>query len=434
MPRTRQVALPRDRGQTPPPCPKCEWHSTMSHDHQGRPFQSLWYGADSAKQPRFSWQVYSTTTDLTDDPIDIATFLGGLRIFEYEATFDIYAPLHSTYACIEHQKMERQHRKNRNHLVEQPHAITTIPDCYGHSLELGGFIIVIDTTEWKSEGRGPLFASFDIRPASLAVVDHDLNAANAGIFEQIEMSLRRQRQPHNLGKDLFFLSVASGGDDWEEHDAEVLEKLSASPEARSVLYPSGNSLGLGEYFLVQSSQHDSGLHQVEITTETAEETATHMTYSIYTIFQIAQPSRYTLEETARSFTAAIVSHLPTPIPSVSFQFFGPLPDIGSCVSHHHSHTPHSTGYLYPGSEKRRYPEHGKGALGAAYVHVEEPEHRTFLVVLDKADWVHDEEGVLFVWDDLRPQPENLLWQINEEAMVGRLPGLKTVAERLAGLL
>ena len=315
MPRTRQVALPRDQGQTPPP-PELEWHSTMSHDHQGRPFQSVWYGPDSSNHPRFSWPVYFTATGLNDDPVGIATSLGGLEIAEYEATFPIYAPLHSTYACIEHQKMERQHRKERNQLLEQPYAVTTIPECYGQSLELGGFIIIIDTSEWKSEGRGPILASFDIRPLTLAVVNPGLNAEDAGIFEQIEMSLRRQRQPHNLGHDLFFLSVASGGYDWEECDAEALDKLSASPEPRSVVYPSGNSLGLEENFAVQSFEHDSGLHQVQITTGTGEETSTDMIYSIYAIFQNAQPSEHSLEETARSFTAAIVSHLPRPAPSV----------------------------------------------------------------------------------------------------------------------
>ena len=149
------------------------------------------------------------------------------------------------------------------------------------------------------------------------------------------MNLRRQRRPHNLGHDLFSLWVASGGYDWEECDAEALEKLSSSPEPRSVVYPSENSPGLEDKFEVQSFEHDSGLRQVQITTGTAEETATKMNYSIYIIFQNTQSSNYSLEETARSFTAAIMSHLPTPAPSVSFQFFGPLPDIGSCLSHHH---------------------------------------------------------------------------------------------------
>ena len=342
MPRTRQVAPPRDRSQTPPP-PKLEWHSTVSHDHQGRPFQSIWYGADTFNPPGFSWQVYFTASGLNDDPVGIATFLGGWEIADYEATFAIYVPLPSTYACIEHQKMERHHRKTHNHLIQHAHAVTTIPECYGHAPELVGFIIIIDTPEWKSEGRGPLFASFDIRPRALAVVDHGLNAEDAGIFEQIEMSFRRQRRLHNLGHDLFFLWVASGGHDREEYNAEALKKLSAYPEPRSVAYPSGNTPGLEDEFAVQSFEHESGLRQLQITTETAEETATYMVYSIYTIFQNAQPSEYSVEETARSFTAAIVSHLPLPTPNISSQSFGPLPDISSCLSHHHVHTPHSTG-------------------------------------------------------------------------------------------
>ena len=66
--------------------------------------------------------------------------------------------------------------------------------------------------------------------------------------------------------------------------------------------------------------------------------------------------------------------------------------------------------------------------------MEEPYYRTFLVVVDKADWAHDEEGVLFVWDDRRTQPGDVLSQPDVETMARRLPGLKTVAKRLAGVL
>ena len=430
---TQQIAQPIDRGETRPR-PKQEWNSTVSHDHQGRPFKNVskGHGHDSAKQPPFSWQVYSTTTNLDDNPVKIATFLAGLEIAEYGASFAIYAPLPSTYECIAHQKLERQYRKNRSPSVDQFSATARIPECYGRQLHLGAFIIVINTLEWKSEGRGPLFAPFDIRPVNLAVVEPGLNAEDAGIFEQIEMTLTRQRQPLNLGLELKTVWMQSGGYDWELCDAEALEQLSAPPRARSGHDSSGNLLLAEDDFVVQSSDHDSGLRQVQINSRAADETAANMTYSIYSTLPNSQTSEFSLEETARSFTAATVSHLPTPTPSISFFSFGPLLDIGSCVSHHHSHASRSTGYLYSESEKRRYPQHGIEAAGAAYV--EEPDYRTFLVVLDKVGEANNEEGVLFVWEDLRPQPEDLLLQLNDEALVGRLPDLKTVAERLAGLL
>ena len=66
--------------------------------------------------------------------------------------------------------------------------------------------------------------------------------------------------------------------------------------------------------------------------------------------------------------------------------------------------------------------------------MEKSDYRTFLVVVDKADWAYDEEGVLFVWDDRTPQPGDVLSQPDEVAIARRLPGLKTVAERLAGVL
>ena len=65
--------------------------------------------------------------------------------------------------------------------------------------------------------------------------------------------------------------------------------------------------------------------------------------------------------------------------------------------------------------------------------MDEPEYRTFIVVLDKEKWAN-EDSVLFFWDDLRPQRENSLLQNNVEAMAGRLPGIKAVAGRLAGLI
>ena len=68
---------------------------------------------------------------------------------------------------------------------------------------------------------------------------------------------------------------------------------------------------------------------------------------------------------------------------------------------------------------------GIEAAGAA--HVEERDYRKFLVVLDKVDWAQN-EGVLFVWDDLRPQPKDLLLQLSDEAFTERLPVLKTVSE------
>ena len=65
--------------------------------------------------------------------------------------------------------------------------------------------------------------------------------------------------------------------------------------------------------------------------------------------------------------------------------------------------------------------------------MDEPEYRTFIVVLDKENWAN-EDSLLFLWDDLRLQLENSLLQNNVEAMAGRLPGMKAVAGGLAGLI
>ena len=92
-------------------------------------------------------------------------------VADYEATSAFYAPLPSPHACIAHQKLELQHRQQRSLLVDQFPTVALIPESHGRELHLGGFIIVIDTHEWKSEGPGPLFASFDGRPATLAVVE-----------------------------------------------------------------------------------------------------------------------------------------------------------------------------------------------------------------------------------------------------------------------
>ena len=76
---TRQVNQPLDESVTLPR-PKREWHSTVIHDHRGRPFQSIWKG-DASKRPRISWHVY-TTSNIDEGSVDKAKFLGGLKISE----------------------------------------------------------------------------------------------------------------------------------------------------------------------------------------------------------------------------------------------------------------------------------------------------------------------------------------------------------------
>lgn len=132
-----------------------------------------------------------------------------------------------------------------------------------------------------------MFASFDGSRPNLAVVEPGQDAedaAGAGIFEQIRMSLSRQRQPHNPVLELKALWMQSGGYDWDLCDAEALEKLSASPEARSIYMSSGNWLSVEDNFVVQSSEHDSGLRAIQVTSEAPEWTPANMIYHIYTIF------------------------------------------------------------------------------------------------------------------------------------------------------
>ena len=102
----------------------------------------------------------------------------------------------------------------------------------------------------KAEGRRPLFVSFDVRPAHLAVVKPGLNDEDAGIFEQIGLNMK-------------WILMRMGGDEWTIGIDEALEKH------YTIAGPSPD-LGTTQKIILQSSSTDLSPSYVHITLERTE--------------------------------------------------------------------------------------------------------------------------------------------------------------------
>lgn len=155
-------------------------------------------------------------------------------------------------------------------------------------------------------------------------------------------------------------------------------------------------------------------------------------YEFYAIFQPSSPSEFSLESLARRFTTSLVVHLHKPSSSFAFTFYGLLPDICSAVAHHqliHTAVASEVGYHLAQQDRRIYPHYGIEAGGAVYI--EEMEYKNFSVVIDKEDWA--DEGVCFLWEGRKEQPENLFCKREGDTM-GRGKGMEWLARRLGGRL
>lgn len=235
MDRTSQVASRPFNGQPLPKTSqrKSTWHIVPFTDHADRPFHSTWCGPASPR-PTLSWQIYSTI-ELSDTIIDIAGFLGATEIAEYSVNFEIYSPQPSPLACIEHQHRERAHRKTINANAPANGEINRpgiIPETYTSELSIGGFLIIIDDPSWRENFHGPLFAVFDIRPQHLRVVESELTEEDAGTYEQIEMHILRQDQPHQVPIALKHIGMR---EDWEELWEKARERMRAPAPSLSPL-------------------------------------------------------------------------------------------------------------------------------------------------------------------------------------------------------
>ncbi len=65
------------------------------------------------------------------------------------------------------------------------------------------------------------------------------------------------------------------------------------------------------------------------------------------------------------------------------------------------------------------------------MYIEEMEYRNFSVVIDKENWA--DEGVCFLWEGWKEQPEDLYRNREGDAM-GRGEGMEWLAGRLSGRL
>lgn len=368
---------------------------------------------------------------MSDTPIDIADYLAGNELGEYSASFEIYSPQPTPLACIEHQHRERAHRKTYNtHDLPDSHSNRPglIPETYSYDLYLGGFLIIIDDRDWRKDFHGPLFARFDIRPQRLRIVEPGLNAEDAGVYEQIEICINRQEQPHQVPGSLKHIGMR---EDWEEFWDETRKKFAAPAPLRPHTGETQLPSTTNNESLVEDLPTTDGVSSLRVTSAQAREKR-DLVYDFYAIFQPSSPSDFSLESLARRFTTSLVAHLRIPSPSFAFTFYGLLPNICSAVAHHqfiNTVTASEVGYLMPQRERRIYPHYGREAGGAVYI--EEMEYRNFSVVIDKENWA--DEGVCFLWEGWKEQPEDLYRNREGDAM-GRGEGMEWLAGRLSGRL
>lgn len=90
-------------------------------------------------------------------------------------------------------------------------------DCSQEKTVIHGFIIVIDSVDWKEPGgAGVLFVQFDIRSSGRRVIERGQVDEEWGVFEQLEASTTRQDPSSGFTYHLKKIWNYCGGSGWKE--------------------------------------------------------------------------------------------------------------------------------------------------------------------------------------------------------------------------
>lgn len=387
-------------------------HTTSFTDHANRPAYTFWSGTDDdLTPPSFSFQVY-TTADValtTRWPKELFSDDGGSwRVDVYEQQPDVWA-------CVEHQRRERQWRNE--HPSEGPGKIV---ERYAEEAAMGGFIIVIDRERWywQHEGddgglEGPLGVWFDVREGERrGILDGGIDG-DGMVFEQAEMRVQRMATATNPNHELRIVWMRAGMWDWEDVAASrARQEAEREPETES----QPPSVQLVEVQVTASETPSGG---IILQTDIPDGDVPTLIYTLYPLFTTTTPLT-PAERTsiARRFVAHLATHLPSS--SVQLEATPQMSSLTECIAYAAT-SDTSVGYLTPSG--RRFPEYGFGA-GTVRMREHENGYARFLVVLDREQW--EEEGVCFVWAEPRGE--------GAEILVGRVGGgMSGVAERLGGL-
>lgn len=369
--------------------------ATAFTDHAGRPAFCHFHNTDDPAPPRYSFQVYSINGISVPDPfVGLASDCGGAW------RLDVYEPQPDIWACIEHQRLERQWRKWHSGFPGK------IKKHYTEEVAMAAYIVVIDRPDWYWQDNdddntyhGPLEVSFnpwDEQQKRLMVGTHPEEV----IHEQIELQVARMRTPSFPNYELkrYCVDSYTWGDEYfesGESEAEAEPEIEIATEAESYSAPAP---------LIGARITLSGLG-VDLQTGGGDP---ELVYVVYPQFATTTP--VDLTRLAHRFAAHLKS------PSVRVVVAPQLAGMRECVAYAAASNI-CVGYARsPRSPYgRRFPQY---TTQPGMYRMWNP---LFLILLDRVEWER-EDGVCFLWIGQR-----------DKILLGRVTGgMGAVAARLGG--
>ncbi|KAI9746310.1 MAG: hypothetical protein M1818_000021 [Claussenomyces sp. TS43310] len=452
------------------------WDEQIFLDHDGKQakrlrwsFQDLSSDADRTEAPAFAFQIYSTL-QLEGDLDNLIDYLGREIVSDgFYPAWEVYDVQADEFACVEHQRREIAHRKRISSSpspspTSSPSPLIPKITLAAHDHRRYGFLIVIASDSYRAgvasydyiDPAGPLWVHFDRRFSQKSIVEtisrleiepgmaESLGVALDEIVVLPEMLVMLARRIQNTRAMLISLGTIYGmsmrDDGSADYGLDEDEGRSADQmKAAKCPVPGAYEESLQE-FQVTSGPGDA----VTVISNQHVSSESDLRYLIHIPFLSYSSTNSTLESVAEAFTFSIISFLPAG-KTVHFEFHkSPSASLSTIVSFHRSQLSARPDFnlgalsLMEGCGARVYPctrnEHQ-----TSYPPIEQ--YQTFVVVLDKANFVNA-QGVLFVMTDrvkLKPligedRTEDLVWDAStgdyDETLVLRSASMEGVARRL----
>ncbi|GME26702.1 Coatomer beta' subunit [Neofusicoccum parvum] len=423
---------PRKRLRATHPSPT--WHHTAHTDHAGAPAHTLWLGTTDSPPSTPAHQLYVTFPLAAALPY--VRRLAAADLLPPPARFDVYAAdaFADVFACVAHQRRESGGR--------------------------GGAGLVVVVTE-EGGGEGPLLVWFERGGRAEVRVPGDLEGEEGGelALERVELRAVRVRDWGRAEAELAKVGVEEGGGDGGEEPTGGAEERGKEEEEEE---EEEEGRGVEEHQLVTKRITDSaGKPAVSVTNarEAGAEDRCDLHYIVYDL----NSSDDGLSSVATLFTSTLLSHC-APGTTALLEFH-PASSLGASIEHfrheQQARPELNVGYLsQPSSESgpvyRIFPsspeieagidKHRAATLGAG---MPLSGFNVFFVALESHNFAREDSVLLVRADPDFPALRKLMGKNSEEGedeagmgavgsaveiLVGRPPGMETVAKRLCGTL
>lgn len=433
-------------------------------DHAGREALCLWEKSEdepvTSKPPYWSFQLYTTSEQVHADLSQRWPQELFMDFYPSNWRIDVYEPQPSIWACIEHQRKEREYRRTLGTTVtgdDKPPGI--ILKSYANrekspTLVANAMILVIDNIDWVSQPGepdnlpGPLLVRF--LDAEAREIDETTLKAFADdqyeeytTKEQEEFEITRLPKADWPNRDLYELErgvydaeeerKAEEGNDHDDDDIpETIEHTPPQRKERAIGTLPISSDVQGEAntaSFIRGGGNEDVL--MEYIPSHSDESGVDISYMICQTS--ASQTSESIEEISVRLLAQILAGLNiinTGVKRIELEITKPYKDLLDVLEHFSSiPIDRDIGYLNENTGKeRQFPRHNFTADNLRAWKVGSS-HKQFLIVLDKQDW--ENEGVLFVWNEAIEQQK-----IRENLVVASRihGGLKFIVQRLAGIL